>query len=317
MLLGKPVPLLKTGLEPVDNELGGLRGGDMVLVMAATGLGKSSLLGCLALNAARARLPTIVFSLEMTREQWIERTVCDLAFEDCRYAGARTLWYSRIRNGHIEAGEMERFVIGAGKLQGLPLEIQDDGDLTIQQIATRARAFKARHGQAGLGLIVIDYAQIVTPVDDRANREQQVASVARGAKALAKQLGWPVVIGSQVNDNAANRSKDERRPQLGDTRESKALGQEADIALSPYRQAYFVQHRKPMDAVVGDSAWLAWKAELKACENRLDLLVLKNRHGRMVDIELWCDMGASAIRGEEPSFRTAEQEADMLALAGR
>lgn len=326
MAMGKPVPLIKTGLSKLDEEIGGLRGGDLVLVPAKSGMGKSALMGTAALNVARGLqdvredlrrppVPVIVFSLEMMREQWIERTVCDIDFD----TAPKPMWYSRIRNGRMSSEEISRYGEAMQALHGLPLEIHDDDDLTIQQIGVRARAFKAKHGNAPLGLVVIDYAQIVSPIDPRAPREQQVAATARGAKALAKRLGWTVMLGSQVNEADAGRGKDEKRPQLSDTRESKSLGNEADIALSPFRPAYYVENRKPVEAVPGDAAWLAWKAELSACAHRMELLALKNRHGRRFDLELYCDMGASAIRDAAPyqSRTTPEQEADLLALAGQ
>lgn len=318
---GQPVPLIKTGWAKLDDEIGGLRGGDLVVIPAKSGMGKSALMGGLGLNTARAGVPTLVFSLEMMRRQWVERLVCDLDF-DIRDIGVRPLWYSRMRNGRLNSDEFTRFGAAMQLLHGLPLEIRDEDDLTILQVQSIARAFAAKHGtnadgSARLGIVIIDYAQIVDGGDTRdRNREQVVAGIARGAKSLAKRLGWPVVIGSQMNENAGQRAKEESRPQAGDVRESKALMNEADLMLSPYRQAYFVENRRPSDAITGDVAWEKWRDELKACRNRMEVLVLKNRHGRRFEVEMFCDMGASAIRDSAPYQPTpSDQAADDL-LAG-
>jgi replicative DNA helicase len=301
--IGKPVPMVKTGLRKLDEEIGGLRGGDMIVIAGKSGMGKTALLGSVCLNTARAEIPTIVFSLEMMRRQWVERMVCDLDFD----TATKPLWYSRVRNARINNEEIFRFGNAMQALHGLPFEIHDEDDLTIQQITARARAFASKH-RGQLGIVAIDYLQIVSATDPRGqNREQVVASIARGVKSLAKRLGWPVMVGSQMNENDMARGKEEKRPQLADLRESKAIGNEADLVLSPSRPAYFVENRKPTDALPGDPAWLAWKGELAACANRMELLALKNRHGRRFDLELYCDMGASAIRDEAPYRPTLAQ----------
>src|SRR5207302_433721 len=169
-----------------------------------------------------------------------------------------------------------RFVLGAQRLDNLPLEICDEDGLTMAQIASRARAFVAKHGKNPdgsrcLGAILIDYLQIVEPADQRENRERQVARIARGAKSLAKRINWPVIIGSQMNESDEGRAKEERRPRASDARESKAIMNESDQMYSPYRPAVAVENRKPLDAIQGDVADIEWKASLKAVRNRFEL----------------------------------------------
>lgn len=298
---GKPPPGVLTGLDKLDREIGCLRGGDLITVLAKSGMGKSAMMGALALNMARAGVPVIFFSLEMTRNQLVERMVCDLDFDTAEKA----MWYSRVRNHRLSDEEFSRFVLGGQRLKELPLEICDEDGLTMAQISARARAFVAKWGKHAdgtprLGAIIGDYLQIVEPADARENRERQVARICRGAKSLAKRTGWPNIWGSQMNERDESRSGDERRPRASDARESKAIMNESDLMLSPYRPAVAVENRKPLEAQHGDSAHLAWAAELKAVRNRFELLALKNRHGRRFDLELWCDMGASAIRDEAP-----------------
>lgn len=321
MQSGASTALVKTGLENLDDEIGGARGGDLILVPAKSGMGKSALMGGLAKNFVlpppeRPVVPTIFFSLEMTGQQVVERMVCDIDFD----TATKPMWYSHIRNGRITGAEFSRFGDAMQRLHGIPLEIVDEDGLTIEQIASHARAFKAKwglnpDGTPRTGVVLIDYAQIVTPVDVRGqSREQQVASIARGAKALAKRLNWPVIMGSQLNEEDQKRAQQFQRPQASDVRESKALMNEADLMLSPYRPAVAILNQKPLDAIPGDSADLIWKGNLRAVINRMELLMLKNRHGRRKDLELFCDMGASAIRAAKPYRSTPEDEAadDLL-----
>lgn len=313
---GKSPPGVLTGFGKLDREIGCLRGGDFITILAKSGMGKSALMGALALNMARAGTPVLFFSLEMTRNQLVERMVCDIDFDSAEEA----MWYSRVRNHRLSDREFSRFVLASQHLQDLPLEICDEDGLTMAQISARARAFKAKWGNHAdgterMGAIIGDYLQIVEPADPRDNRERQVARIARGGKSLAKRLNWPVIFGSQMNERDESRSGDERRPRASDARESKAIMNESDLMLSPYRPAVAVENRKPLDALPGDTADITWKSELKAVRNRFELLALKNRHGRRFDLELWADMGASAIRDEAPYRAKTEPEqaaADLL-----
>lgn len=313
---GKPIPGVKTGFDKLDREIGCLRGGDFITILAKSGMGKSALMGALALNMARAGTPVIFFSLEMTRSQLVERMVCDLDFDTAEKA----MWYSRVRNHHLNDQEFDRFVLANQHLNNLPLEICDDDGLTIAQISTRARAFVAKHGKnldgtKKMGCIIGDYLQIVEPADNRENRERQVARIARGCKSLAKRTVWPVIFGSQMNEKDEDRAGDARRPRASDARESKAIRNESDMMFSPYRPAVAVEDRKPLDALPGDPADLKWRGDLREVRNRFELLALKNRHGRRFDIEMWCDMGASAIRDEAPYHEKSDSEQaaqDML-----
>lgn len=313
---GRPVPLVKTGFSLLDEEIGGLRGGDLITVPAKSGMGKSALMGGLALNTARAGIPTLVFSLEMTRRQWVERMVCDIDFSTCE----KPMWYSQVRNGRLSDDEFTRFAMASRELEGLPIEIIDDDDLTLSQIFSRARAFAAKHkkrdGTPSLGVVVLDYFQIINPGENRERntREQVVNGFARGLKKLAKRLGWPVVAGSQMNENDTLRAKEERRPQGGDVRESKGIFNESDLMLSPYRPAYFVENRKP-EAAPGDPSWIVWRGELAGVEHKFEILGLKNRHGRRFNVELYCEIGANAVRDFAPYKVRSEPEkaqADFL-----
>lgn len=311
--LGKPVPIIPTGFEKVDKEIGGFRGGDLIVIAAKSGMGKSALMGGIALRAALAGYPALFFSLEMTGRQLAERMVCDLDY-DSMQRGDRAIWYSKVRNHQIKDEQFDRYVLAAQATEGLPIEVCDEAALSVSQMAARARAFKAKHG-GKLCLIVVDYLQKVAPANQNDNRERQVNSIASGLKDLAKMLECPVVAGSQLNEDDKNRSQAEKRPQPSDVRESKGVQHEADLMLSPWRPAYFVEIRKPMGAIPGDPAWLGWSKELRECRHQFELLGLKNRHGRTFDIELFAEMGASAIRDDMPAHARSDSEqagADLL-----
>ena len=312
---GEAIPMVKLGLDKVNEELGGLRGGDFVVILGKSGMGKSALMGGTSLSTARAGVPTLVFTLEMLRSQWVERMVCDIDYDTAMAEGQRAMWYSRVRNGKLSDEEFSRFYLANQHLQNLPFEIVEADDLTVQQIQSKARAFAAKYaknedGSPRIGIIIVDYIQIIEATDQRDNRERQVAKIARGLKSLAKRLNWVVMAGSQMNESDAGRAKEEKRPQASDARESKAIMNEADVMFAPFRPAYFVENRKPMDAMPGDPAYLAWLGDLKAVRHKFELLMLKNRHGRRIDFELHCDMGSSAIRDYAPrgQLKAAEDE---------
>ena len=296
---GIPPPMVKTGLSMLDEEIGGFRAADLIIVPAASGMGKSSLLGGISLRTALAGVPTIVFSLEMTRRQWTDRLVCDLDYD----THARALWYSKFRNGRVDESDITRYALASRRLHGLPLEIVEDDDLTIEQITARARAFKAKHG-GKLGIVLIDYLQIIAASHNRdRNREQEVSHIARGTKRLAKMLGWPVVAASQINEAADSRGDGLQRPRPGDVRESKVIRNEADLMLAPWREAHLIEERK---------ATLDWRALAMEKANTLELICLKNRHGRRFDLTLWCEIGAGAIRDEEPVRDRAAAQALLV-----
>lgn len=311
MANGAEVIAVPTGLAQLDKEIGGFRGSDLIVIPGRSGMGKSAVMGGLSLRASLAGYPTIVFSLEMKRRQWVERLVADLDFDNA--CGDGPLWYSKFRNGRFTAEEFARIGEAMQRLDGLPLDIHDEDGLTMAQIGARAKAFKAKH-KGKLGLVVIDYLQIVDPASRQYRpREQEVAGIARAAKALAKNLDWPVIAGSQMNEADNARAKEEKRPQGSDVRESKAIFHEADLMIAPYRPAYYIENKKP-DGAPGDSDWLKWKADLKLVRHKFELLGLKNRHGRRFDLDLFCDMAASAIRDYSPRVSKAEDDAaqDML-----
>jgi replicative DNA helicase len=297
--------IIATGLAKLNEKIGGFSGPDLVLVAGRPGMGKSALAGYFARAAAGAGYPTLVFSKEMSADQWVERTQCDIDYS-LKGSGERGIHYSRFRTGTLSNIEIERLAVANRELQSIPLDICDVGDLTIADVAGRARAFKAKH-RAKLGLIVVDYLQIIG-VDDSLrgrSREQEVSAIARGLKSIAKRLGWPVVAACAIGRAADKREESDRRPTLSELRESGSLEQEADLVLMPYRKSYYIRNRKPEDP--GEIP--AWRSELAMWEHRFEILGPKFRHGSAFTLDdLYCDMGSSAIRDEKPYHHASQED---------
>lgn len=204
---------LPTGLRTLDRILGGLRPGQLVVLAGRTSTGKTTLAQEIAKAAGKTGERVLFFSLEMGRAELGERF---LAASSLTPAGLRDL---------TEREQRRRDVVGA-KLAALPMEIETDPQ-TVASIASRARRTKRAHG---LGLIVVDYLQLLTPENPREPREQQIAGMTRGLKQLARQLEVPILVLAQLN-----RQAETERPKLSHLRESGAIEQDADVVLLIHR----------------------------------------------------------------------------------
>lgn len=294
---GRAVVAATTGINLLDETIGGLQAGDMAVFAGRPGMGKSVLLSSTALRTAMQGRPALYFQLEMTLDGVLQRIGCDLDYDN--HPGS-PISYSWFRNGTAKHDQIAR--VGEA-LKRLPegLSIYDNGSLTIHDIAALARAQAARSNV--MGVVVIDYLQKVRATDRYAgNRVQEVSEISGAAKALAKQIKWPVVLGAQLNRGVE--ARDEKRPALADLRESGSIEQDADIVVGLYRPGYYIMKRKPALGPA-DPSWLDWEMEWEAEKHRLDLLVLKNRNGAEDTFTVHCDMRASAIRDGEPGRRGA------------
>lgn len=289
---GKPIVAATTGVSLLDEAIGGLQAGDLGVFAGRPGMGKSALLMTSALRTAMDGRPVLFFSLEMTQAALLQRLGCDLDFDE---HPSQPISYSWFRNGSAKHHDIARLAEALRKLPA-SLSIFERGGMTIHEIAAHSRARAARSQM--MGLVVIDYLQKVSAGDRyRGNRVQEVTEISGAAKALAMRLGWPVLVGAQLNRGVENR--EEKRPTLTDLRESGSIEQDADAVIGLYRPGYYIEKRKP---ALGrsDPAYAAWEAEMEPDKNRLDLLVLKNRNGAEDSLSVFCDMRASAIRNEKP-----------------
>jgi replicative DNA helicase len=211
-----------TGFVDLDSLLSGLQRSNLIVIAARPGVGKSSFVTNVARNVAvDAGAPVAMFSLEMSRFEIGMRLLC---------GEARVPW-DRVRSGRVATEEWTRIVEAAEVLHEAPLFIVDSGNVTIVDIRAKARRLKSKHG---LGLIIVDYLQLMSGHLRTENRQQEIAEVSRSLKLLAKELDVPVIAVSQLNRNPETRA--DKRPQLSDLRESGAIEQDSDIVMFIHRE---------------------------------------------------------------------------------
>lgn len=275
-----------TGLLDMDRKLGGLQNSDLIIVAARPAMGKSALAANIALNAARAYMnsggkegaPVLIFNMEMSSEQVSARILADLTCVSS----------DKIRRGELKDTDFMKFVEATNEMSRVPLFIDDTPGLTVSAIRTRARRLKRQHG---LGLIIIDYLQLITGGGrgGQENRVQEVSEITRGLKILAKELQVPVVTLSQLN--RAVESRDNKRPMLADLRESGSIEQDADIVMFIYRDEYYLEKDMPAQKPEENSEKFAaryddWQKRLEAAHNVAEVIIAKQRHGPIGTIKL-------------------------------
>jgi replicative DNA helicase len=283
---GGHVSGVTTGLESVNAKMGGLHNSDLLILAGRPGMGKTSLATNIAYNCARRLVrdredgipdeksigaAVVFFSLEMSADQLATRILAE-------QSGISS---ENLRMGKISQADFRNLARAAQELESLPLYIDDTPGLTIAALRTRARRLKR---QRGIGLIVVDYLQLLTGSAKAAgeNRVQEISEISRGLKTLAKELGLPVLALSQLSRQVE--SREDKRPQLSDLRESGSIEQDADIVLFVFREEYYVAAREPKKPVDGDDAkaWEAhdqWSRDMEGVFGTCELLVAKQRHG--------------------------------------
>jgi replicative DNA helicase len=276
---------LATGLQDLDRMMGGLQHSDLVILAGRPGMGKTSLATNVAYNIARAwrgdvrpdgHIETVnggivgFFSLEMSAEQLATRIISEQT-EIPSY---------RIRRGEIEPSDFDRIAAVAREMESLPLYLDETGGLSIAQLAARARRLKR---QKGLDLLVIDYVQLLQGSARRANenRVQEVTEITTGLKALAKELNVPVLACSQLSRQVE--SRDDKRPQLSDLRESGSIEQDADVVLFVFREEYYLKNKEPR---AGTDEHFKWQTEMEAVHGKAELIIGKQRHGPTGTVQL-------------------------------
>ncbi|NOS68427.1 MAG: replicative DNA helicase [Verrucomicrobia bacterium] len=250
---------LATGFTDLDRMTDGMHGGEMIVIAARPSMGKTSLAMCIAEHAVlNVRVPVGVFSLEMTAESLVLRTLCSNARVNLR----------QIREGFMTESDFPKLTNTAGRLSGAPLFIDDSPGLSILQLRARARRMWQQHG---IKLFVIDYLQLLHSTSRRAqeNRQQEIAEISSGIKALAKELSVPVIVLSQLNREL---EKDKnRKPRLSDLRESGSIEQDADLVGLLYKPSSDDEDTPAADEADGLP---------------VNLLIAKQRNGPTGDVHL-------------------------------
>ena len=246
----------ETGLSGFDEMTGGLHNGELIILAARPSMGKTALAMNIGEHVAFEQgAPVLFVSLEMSGIELADRMLCSLA----RVNG------HRLRNGTISSDDRERLIKKANEISQAPLFVDDSPSRTVSEIAAAARRIKRR--EESLGLIVVDYLQLIEPDNSRDPRQEQVAKIARRLKGVARELNVPLLCLSQLNRQAED-SKD-HRPKLSHLRESGAIEQDADVVMFVHREEYY--HRGD------DRAQYAGQAEI---------IISKQRNGPIGDVEL-------------------------------
>ena len=250
-----------TGFKDVDNLFHGLRPGDLVILAARPGVGKTSFALNLATNAAKAGTAVAFFSLEMGADQLVQRILCSEA----------RVSLSKLRSGFIAEGDWGALAETSGALSQLDMYIDDTPGLSILEARAKARRELHNLKEGQKGLIVVDYLQLMTPGPGTANKStnDQVGEISRGLKILAKEMGMPVIALSQLSRAIEQRGKD-KRPMLSDLRDSGSIEQDADIVM-------FID--RSMNEIEAES-------ESRPDLGMAKLIVAKHRNGATADIDL-------------------------------
>ncbi len=218
---------MPTGFAKLDKMTAGLKGGELIIVAGRPGMGKTAFALNVALNGcAERKEPVVVFSLEMAKEELARRLLCS----EARVDGGR------MRTGMLTRDDWTKLTSTAGTLTNLQLFIDDTPALSITELRGKARRLKSEHG---IGLVVVDYLQLMRAGSKVESREKEISEISRSLKALAKELEIPVMALSQLNRGVETRSGKDKRPQLADLRESGAIEQDADVILFIYREEFY------------------------------------------------------------------------------
>ncbi len=268
-----------TGFTDLDNMTAGLQEGDLLIVAGRPSMGKTAFCLNVVEHAAvhnENRVPTLVFSLEMSKEQLVQRMLCSLSKVDA----------SRLRTGHLGESDWPKLTTGAGLLSDAPVYIDDTPGISVLELRSKARRLKA---EKNLGLIIIDYLQLMTG-NNSENRQQEISDISRSLKALAKELKVPVIALSQLNRSLENRT--DKRPIMADLRESGAIEQDADVIMFVYREAVYCEACKKRDNSCD-----------KGHDKDAEIVIGKQRNGPIGTVHL-------TFRGEYTRFENQSKRPD-------
>lgn len=223
-----------TGFADLDNMTSGLQGGDLIIIAGRPSMGKTAfclnLIEYAAMHASDP-IPSAIFSLEMGKEQLVQRLLCSVARIDA----------SRVRTGKLVQSEFPTLLTAAGVIAEAPIYIDDTPAISVLELRAKARRLKA---EKNIGLVVVDYLQLMTGKNTE-NRQQEISEISRSLKALAKELSVPVIALSQLNRSLESRT--DKRPMLADLRESGAIEQDADVIMFLYRESVYCDACKKRD----------------------------------------------------------------------
>ena len=264
-----------TGLRDLDDKLGGLHQSDLVIIAGRPSMGKTSLATNIAFNASKniqesgSKSSVAFFSLEMSSEQLSTRIISEQA----------RIGSNDIRRGRISDEQFDQFLETSKNISELPLFIDETPAISIAAMSNRSRRIKRLHG---LDLIVVDYIQLMKgSLNNKDGRVQEISQITQGLKAIAKELGVPVLALSQLSRQVEQR--DDHKPQLADLRESGSIEQDADVVMFVYREGYYLQRKEPREATVEHAEW---QAKMNEVAHLAEIIIGKQRHGPIGKVTL-------------------------------
>lgn len=256
---------LPTGFRHLDDITSGLQPSDFIIIAARPSMGKTALGLDIARHVAvHEKKPVAIFSLEMSKEQLTVRLICSQSRVDSH----------RLRTGYLQSKEWHRLADGVGTLYAAPIFIDDSTDISALQMRGKCRRLRAEHG---LGMVMVDYLQLMQSHRRAENRTQEIGEIARALKGMGRELGVPVVALSQLS--RAVEQRQDRRPILSDLRESGSIEAEADVVAMLYRPAYD-QQKDAMDLIDdlgGEETAMAQAGETPV--HKTDIIIAKQRNG--------------------------------------
>lgn len=270
---------LPTGYHDLDKMTAGLQPSDLIIIAARPSMGKTAFILNIveyAATHAEVPVPAVIFSLEMSKEQLVQRMLCSLAKVDA----------GRLRTGHLGESDWPKLTMAAGQLNETQIFIDDTPAISVLELRSKARRLKAEHG---LGLIVVDYLQLMRG-NNPESRQQEISEISRSLKALAKELSVPVIALSQLNRSLESRT--DKRPMMADLRESGAIEQDADVIMFIFREAVYCEECKSRE-----------KTCEKGHEKDAEIIIGKQRNGPIGTVHL-------TFRGEFTRFENQARRDD-------
>jgi len=268
-----------TGYHDLDKMTAGLQSSELSGVAGRPSMGKTAFaLNLIEYAATHAEnpVPSVIFSLEMSKEQLVQRMLCSLAKVDA----------GRLRTGHLGESDWPKLTMAAGQLNETQIYIDDTPAISVLELRSKARRLKAEHG---LGLIIVDYLQLMRGSNPE-SRQQEISEISRSLKALAKELQLPVVALSQLNRSLESRT--DKRPMMADLRESGAIEQDADVIMFVYRDAVYCEDCKSRERTCE-----------KGHDKDAEIIIGKQRNGPIGTVHL-------TFRGEFTRFENQAQRDD-------
>lgn len=307
---------LTTGLTGLDRAISGMHKSNLLIIAGRPGMGKTALAMNIAFNAANAifngransqyKGAVAFFSLEMGASELAARVL----------SSQSRIPASAMREGSLSDEDFLKMAQFSDAIGRIPLFIDDTPGMSVPMIRTRVRRLARKYG--GIALVVIDYLQLLTSPGgkNKDNRVQELSEITRSLKMLAKEFNVPVIALSQLSRSVE--SRDDKRPQLSDLRESGSIEQDADIVMFTYREEYYLQNRDPsyrMSNTPTEKSKESWQSRMEKAKDKADIIIGKNRHGRtdtvkvafLADFSLFDNLDEMA--GRVPEFAPSENSA--------